>query len=59
VIELNDVDGPLQDICHMAEIAAELTSRLDSNDARPGFFEPIAPGRQPACIRLQRYVEAD
>jgi hypothetical protein len=39
VIELNDVDGPLQDIMYMAEIAAELSSKLDANDARPGFFE--------------------
>ncbi len=39
MIELNDVDGRLQDICYMAEIAAELTSQLRSDDARPGFFE--------------------
>ena len=39
MIELNDVDGPLQDICYMAQIAAELTDQLDANDARPGFFE--------------------
>jgi hypothetical protein len=39
MIELNDVDGPLQDLKYMAEFAAELTSGLDSHDARPGFFE--------------------
>jgi hypothetical protein len=39
MIELNDVDGPLQDIKYMAEIAAELSDNLDSNHSRPGFFE--------------------
>jgi hypothetical protein len=39
VIELNDVDRPLQDIKYMAEIAAELVNDLDSNDARAGFFQ--------------------
>jgi hypothetical protein len=39
MIDLNDVDGPLQDLKYMAEFAAELSSSLDSNEARPGFFE--------------------
>ena len=38
-LSLNDVDGPLQDLKYMAEIAAELSDNLDSNEARPGFFE--------------------
>ena len=38
-LSLNDVDGPLQDLKYMAEIAAELSDILDSNEARPGFFE--------------------
>ena len=39
MIELNDVDGPLQEIMYMAEIAAELSDELDSNESRPRFFE--------------------
>jgi hypothetical protein len=39
MIDLNDVDGPLQDIKYMVEVAAELIDDLDSNEARPGFFE--------------------
>jgi hypothetical protein len=38
-LSLNDVDSPLQDLKYMAEIAAELSDNLDSNEARPGFFE--------------------
>jgi hypothetical protein len=39
MINLNDVDGPLQNIKYMAEVAADLVDNLDSNDARSGFFE--------------------
>lgn len=38
MIDLNDVDGPLQDIKYMAEVAAELIVNLDGIDAPPGFF---------------------
>jgi hypothetical protein len=52
VIDINDVDGPLQDIKYMVEIAAELTDDLETNDARPGFFEISATGLLlPAMIR--------
>jgi hypothetical protein len=43
MIELNDVDGPLQDIKYMAEVAAELADKL----ARGG-----------AQVLLQRYPAA-
>jgi|GEM_PF-5668700 len=39
LIDINNVDGQLQDIKYMAEIAAELSDNLDSNHSRPGFFE--------------------
>ena len=38
-LSLNDVDGPLQDLKYMAEIAAELSDNLDASQARDGFFE--------------------
>jgi len=60
MIDLNDVDGPLQDIKYMAEVAAELVDNLDSNDARSGFFEiSIQEGNRLAfaCNDTLRRVE--
>ena len=39
MIDLNDVDAPLQEIKYMAEVAADLVDNLDSNAARSGVFE--------------------
>jgi hypothetical protein len=39
MLNLDDVDGPLQDIKYMAEIAAELIDNLDANGAQSGFFQ--------------------
>jgi hypothetical protein len=39
-----DVSGPLYEIKYMAEIAAKLSDSLDSNEAKPGFFQ-ISLGR--------------
>jgi hypothetical protein len=39
MIDLNDVDVPLQEIKYMAAVAADLVDNLDSNGARSGFFE--------------------
>lgn len=60
MIELNDIDGPLQDIKYMAEIASELACNLDGNDAPPGFFSiRISEGNRLAfsCNDLLRRVE--
>jgi hypothetical protein len=39
MIELNDVDGPLQDIRYMAEVAAELVDKLAKEGTQVGFFQ--------------------
>jgi hypothetical protein len=39
MIDLDDVDVPLQEIKYMAAVAADLVDNLDSNAARSGFFE--------------------
>jgi hypothetical protein len=39
MIELNDVDGPLQDIKYMVEVAVELTDKLSRVGAQPGYFQ--------------------
>ena len=39
MIALNDVDGPLQDIKYMAEVAAELADKLSREGAQVGFFQ--------------------
>jgi hypothetical protein len=39
MIALNDVDGPLQDIKYMAEIAAELADKLAKEGAQVGFLQ--------------------
>jgi hypothetical protein len=39
MIGLNDVDGPLQDIKYMAEIASELADELSRDGAQVGFFQ--------------------
>jgi hypothetical protein len=39
VTELNDIDGPLQDIKYMAEVAAELADKLSGEGAQVGFFQ--------------------
>jgi hypothetical protein len=39
VTELNDIDGPLQDIKYMAEVAAELVDKLAREGAQVGFFQ--------------------
>jgi hypothetical protein len=60
MIDLNDVDGPLQDLKYMAEFAAQLSSGLDSNEARPGFFEiELSQGNRLAfcCNDILRRVE--
>jgi coenzyme F420-reducing hydrogenase delta subunit len=60
MIELNDVDGPLQDIKYMAEVAAELSDNLDSNNSRAGFFEiSTSEGNRLAfaCNDILRRVE--
>jgi hypothetical protein len=60
MIDLNDVDVPLQDIKYMAEIAAELSDNLDSNKSRPGFFEiSLSEGNRLAfcCNDMLRRVE--
>jgi hypothetical protein len=41
MIGLNDVDGPLQDIKYMAEVAAELADKLSREGAQVGFFFQI------------------
>ena len=47
MIELNDVDGPLQDIKYMAEVAAELADKLSREGARVGFFQiQVAQGNR-------------
>jgi hypothetical protein len=59
-IDPNDVDGPLQDLKHMAEFASELSSGLDGNKARPGFFEiELSEGNRLAfcCNDILRRVE--
>jgi hypothetical protein len=60
MIELNDVDGPLQDIKYMAEIAAELIVNLDGINAPPGQFSiSTSEGNRLAfaCNDLLRRVE--
>jgi hypothetical protein len=52
MIDLNDVDGPLCEIKYMAEIAAELTDNLDSNEATPGFFQISLSEGNLACRHL-------
>lgn len=59
-LSLDDVDGPLQDLKYMAEIAAELVSDLDGNQARPGFFEiDLSQGNRLAfcCNDILRRVD--
>ena len=47
MIELNDVDGPLQDIKYMAEVAAELADKLSREGAQVGFFQiQVAQGNR-------------
>ena len=58
MIDLNDVDGPLQDIKYMAEIAAELIVNLDGINAPPRPILNFDFGRQPPCFCLQRFVAA-
>jgi hypothetical protein len=59
MIDLTDVDGQLQDIKYMAEIAAELSDNLDANGAQPGFFQiRVSEGNRLAfcCNDLLRRV---
>jgi hypothetical protein len=39
MMDLNDVDGPLQDIKYMAEIASDLSDNFSTDGAQPGFFQ--------------------
>jgi hypothetical protein len=61
MIDVNDIDGPLQEIKHMAEFAAGLAAEgLNANDAMPGYFQiPTSEGNQLAfcCNDILRRIE--
>jgi len=61
-VKIDDVSGPLQEIRHMADFAADLAANgLDANEAQPGYFQiPRKEGNQLAfcCYDiLQRVTE--
>ena len=60
MIDLNDVDGPLQDIKYMAEIASDLSDNFSTDGAQPGFFQiQVTTGSQLGfcCNDIVRRIE--